>query len=111
MYRPARRLAWITAIPAILGVPVAWLGSTGIPYRWNIPQLGDPRGAARGCAFADRCSHARDRCLVEVPLLRDIAPGHRAACHHAERVLAEAAAPGAKRVRGKEAEAHLAAPD
>jgi peptide/nickel transport system ATP-binding protein len=74
-------------------------------------QIGDPRGAARGCAFADRCSHARDRCLVEVPLLRDIAPGHRAACHHAERVLAEAAAPGATRVRGKEAEAHLAAPD
>ena len=44
--RPARRLAWITAIPAILGIPVAILGWTGAPYHWNISQLGDPRGAA-----------------------------------------------------------------
>ncbi len=44
--RPARRLAWITAVPALLGIPVAILGWTGIPYGWNIKQLGDPRGAA-----------------------------------------------------------------
>ncbi len=44
--RPARRLAWLTAIPALLGIPVAILGWTGAPYHWNISQLGDPRGAA-----------------------------------------------------------------
>ncbi len=74
-------------------------------------QIGDASGAVRGCAFADRCSHAQERCRVEAPLLRAIAPGHRAACHHAERVLADAVAPGAPRARGEEAEAHLAAPD
>jgi len=43
--RPARRLAWTVAIPALLGIPVAILGWTGIPHTWNIKQLGDPRGA------------------------------------------------------------------
>ena len=55
-------------------------------------QIGSPQ-AATGCAFADRCAYAQARCLVEAPLLRAVQPGHRAACHHAERVLA--AAPGA----------------
>ena len=55
-------------------------------------QIGSPR-AATGCAFADRCSYVQTRCLGEAPLLRAVQPGHRVACHHAERVLA--AAPGA----------------
>ena len=57
-------------------------------------QIGAPAhhaAAARaGCAFADRCAWAQDRCRAEAPLLRTLQPGHRAACHHAERVLAEA---------------------
>jgi peptide/nickel transport system ATP-binding protein len=41
-----------------------------------------------GCAFADRCPLVHERCRVEPPALRPIAPGHRVACHVAERVAA-----------------------
>jgi oligopeptide/dipeptide ABC transporter ATP-binding protein len=34
-----------------------------------------------GCHFHLRCPHAVDRCLREVPALREIEPAHRAACH------------------------------
>src|SRR5262249_21682419 len=33
-----------------------------------------------GCHFNPRCPLRADRCVVEVPLLEAIAPGHRAAC-------------------------------
>ncbi len=38
-------------------------------------------GAVPGCAFADRCPLAFDRCHVERPDLRVLAAGHAAACH------------------------------
>jgi peptide/nickel transport system ATP-binding protein len=56
-------------------------------------QIAGPRVAAAGCAFADRCRFAQPGCLVEAPLLRVVAPGHRSACHHAERVMASAPRP------------------
>ncbi|WP_315831686.1 ABC transporter ATP-binding protein [Bradyrhizobium prioriisuperbiae] len=34
-----------------------------------------------GCVFHPRCPLAFDRCRIEKPKLREIAPGHRAACH------------------------------
>lgn len=34
-----------------------------------------------GCRFADRCPRAEDRCNQEYPSLRELAPGHKAACH------------------------------
>ena len=34
-----------------------------------------------GCAFHPRCPHAMERCRVEVPALKEIAPGRRSACH------------------------------
>ncbi len=34
-----------------------------------------------GCPFRTRCPHAFERCVVEEPLLREIRPGHWAACH------------------------------
>jgi peptide/nickel transport system ATP-binding protein len=37
-----------------------------------------------GCRFAPRCPDAVERCRVEPPLGRELAPGHRAACHLAE---------------------------
>lgn len=36
---------------------------------------------ATGCVFHDRCPLAQARCREEAPLLREVAPGHRAACH------------------------------
>ncbi len=38
-------------------------------------------GEFPGCAFADRCPHATDRCRTERPELRPAGPEHFAACH------------------------------
>jgi len=62
------------------------------------PDLERPAGALRsipgapprldpppaGCRFAERCEAAIDRCRVEAPALRELAPGRRASCHLAE---------------------------
>jgi oligopeptide/dipeptide ABC transporter ATP-binding protein len=34
-----------------------------------------------GCRFHTRCPYAVDRCRQEVPLLREVEPGHQVACH------------------------------
>ncbi|MEQ9639980.1 MAG: ATP-binding cassette domain-containing protein [Alphaproteobacteria bacterium] len=46
---------------------------------------GVPSQTARavGCPFVDRCPIAESRCRDEAPGLREIAPGHVAACHFA----------------------------
>jgi len=46
-----------------------------------------PVGALPACAFADRCPRAEARCRAERPPLREVAPGHLAACHFAEEVM------------------------
>ena len=35
----------------------------------------------KGCAFAERCSQANERCTTERPVLRELSPTRRAACH------------------------------
>lgn len=34
-----------------------------------------------GCKFHPRCEHAMDICTQEIPQLKEVAPGHYAACH------------------------------
>jgi oligopeptide/dipeptide ABC transporter ATP-binding protein len=34
-----------------------------------------------GCRFHTRCPLAFERCRVEVPAMKEVAPGHFAACH------------------------------
>jgi oligopeptide/dipeptide ABC transporter ATP-binding protein len=34
-----------------------------------------------GCHFHTRCPYAEARCRIEVPLLREVQPGHQVACH------------------------------
>ncbi len=46
----------------------------------SIPNLLRP---PPGCRFHPRCALATERCRVEKPLLRQVAPGHNVACHHA----------------------------
>ncbi|MEQ8707736.1 MAG: ATP-binding cassette domain-containing protein [Rhodospirillales bacterium] len=43
-----------------------------------------PLNPPSGCSFHTRCPFATDICSRETPELRDLATGHRAACHHAE---------------------------
>ena len=40
-----------------------------------------PINIPSGCRFAGRCPFAQERCHQEVPLLREVLPGHRVACH------------------------------
>jgi peptide/nickel transport system ATP-binding protein len=47
-----------------------------VALRGELTQAG-----AGGCRFRARCPAAFDRCTVEDPALRDVAPGHQAACH------------------------------
>lgn len=49
-----------------------------LPIRGNIS---DQRRVRAGCRFADRCPSAIARCTSEAPLLRDVAPERRVACH------------------------------
>src|SRR5690606_37036556 len=49
-------------------------------------ELPSPLNPPSGCPFHPRCPHAMARCRVEAPALREIAPGHRSACHLNEAV-------------------------
>jgi peptide/nickel transport system ATP-binding protein len=43
---------------------------------------------ATGCAYAGRCPFADAHCSAVAPVARSVGPGHSAACHHAETVMA-----------------------
>jgi peptide/nickel transport system ATP-binding protein len=47
-------------------------------------EVADPVNPPSGCYFHPRCQYAQERCKVEEPPLREITPGHFAACHFAE---------------------------
>jgi oligopeptide/dipeptide ABC transporter ATP-binding protein len=38
-------------------------------------------GPPAGCVFHTRCPVAVERCARDIPALREIRPGHWAACH------------------------------
>jgi peptide/nickel transport system ATP-binding protein len=40
-----------------------------------------PVNPPSGCHFHTRCPYAKERCMVEEPKLRQLAPGHSVACH------------------------------
>ena len=49
-----------------------------IPIKGEIPS---PINPPECCRFAERCEYATERCFKEVPKLREVAPGHKVACH------------------------------
>ena len=54
------------------------------------PMAGDPpspQDVPAGCRFHPRCPLASERCRVEDPLPRLLAPGHEVACHYAHHAL------------------------
>ncbi len=48
------------------------------PIAGTVCNMMDPPS---GCKFHPRCAHAMDICKREIPTLREVAPGHQAACH------------------------------
>ena len=63
------------AVPRLEGERAVFKPSAG-----EIPSPLDPPPA---CAFHPRCPLATERCRVDPPALRDLAPDWRAACHYA----------------------------
>ena len=46
-----------------------------------------PLDVPKGCPFQNRCENCTDRCKAEMPKLKEIAPGHEAACFYVEEHL------------------------
>ena len=44
-------------------------------------EIPSPLNPPSGCHFHPRCPHAMERCKVEKPVLKEVAPGQRSACH------------------------------
>ncbi len=65
-------------------------------------ELPDPSNLPPGCVFHPRCRFAQDRCRQEVPVLREVRPGHWASCHFAQ-TLGLAGVGGAQQGNGGQA--------
>ena len=50
-------------------------------------EIPNPINPPSGCRFHPRCPIARPNCSVDIPLLRELRPGHTVACHYAEQFL------------------------
>ena len=44
----------------------------------------DPANPPSGCYFHTRCPYVQENCKVDFPPLREVEPGHFAACHYSE---------------------------
>jgi oligopeptide transport system ATP-binding protein len=71
----------LSAIP----VPDPNSQKTRIVLAGDVPSPAHPPA---GCRFHPRCFMAEEICRQEEPALREVVPGHRSACHFAERVPA-----------------------
>jgi peptide/nickel transport system ATP-binding protein len=47
-------------------------------------EVADPANPPSGCYFHPRCRYAQARCKTDTPELREVRPGHWAACHFSE---------------------------
>ena len=47
-------------------------------------EIPSPLNPPTGCVFHTRCPFATEKCKKDVPILREIAPQHKVACHYAE---------------------------
>jgi oligopeptide/dipeptide ABC transporter ATP-binding protein len=66
------------ALLAAVPVPDPAIKRTKLVVQGDVPS---PLNPPPGCRFHTRCPYAEARCKVEVPLLREVEPGHHVACH------------------------------
>ena len=66
--------ALLSAVP----VPDPRLRRKKMVLQGDVPS---PINPPSGCHFHTRCPYAEERCRIESPALREIAPGHTVACH------------------------------
>jgi oligopeptide transport system ATP-binding protein len=66
--------ALLSAVP----VPDPAAKKKRIVLQGDVP---NPIHPPAGCHFHPRCPHAMERCRAEAPRLREVSPGHLAACH------------------------------
>ena len=60
----------------------------GRQRRRGTPAVASQSVGATGCAYAGRCPFADAHCTAVAPVARSVGPGHTAACHHAETIMA-----------------------
>ena len=81
---PARKLytspkhPYTEALLSAVPIPDPGVKRKRIVLQGDVP---NPIRPPAGCHFHPRCPHVMDRCKVETPLLREIEPGRKAACH------------------------------
>ncbi|HOW49442.1 MAG TPA: dipeptide ABC transporter ATP-binding protein [Rubrivivax sp.] len=81
---PARALyaapkhPYTEALLAAVPIPDPGIRRRRIVLEGDVPS---PINPPPGCSFHPRCPRAQQRCRVEAPVLRELAPAHAAACH------------------------------
>ena len=77
------RHPYTTALLSAVPQPDPRASKSRIVLTGDVPS---PARPPSGCPFHPRCPHPlkNERCRVETPPLREITPGHLAACHYAE---------------------------
>ena len=68
--------ALMSAIP----IPNPKIKRKRVILKGDVPS---PLNPPSGCRFHPRCPIARENCTIDEPLLRELHPGHWAACHYA----------------------------
>lgn len=52
----------------------------GVLPKAPVGEIGDPANPPSGCRFHPRCPYARQKCSIETPPVREVAPGRKVAC-------------------------------
>ncbi len=74
----APRHPYTEALLSAVPIPDPKVRKKRIVLQGDVP---NPIRPPRGCHFHPRCPKAFERCSRESPVLREVAPGHLAACH------------------------------